>query len=82
MAEPPFRVSGLKVALPDMTRKTPFGRAPVIEILKGLDFELPSRSVTGIVGESGSGKSTLGRALVRLIEPTAGSDSGWRSQGP
>ena len=45
----------------------------MVEILKGLDFELPRRSVTGIVGESGSGKSTLGRALVRLIEPTAGS---------
>jgi peptide/nickel transport system ATP-binding protein len=66
-------VRGLKVALPDMTRKPLFGRAPMAEILKGLDFELPKNSITGIVGESGSGKSTLGRALVRLIEPTAGS---------
>ena len=73
MAEPLFKVSGLKVALPDMARKPLIGRAPLIEILKGLDFELPRRSVTGIVGESGSGKSTLGRALVRLIEPSAGS---------
>ena len=73
MAEPLFKVSGLKVALPDMTRKPLIGRAPMVEILKGLDFELPRRSVTGIVGESGSGKSTLGRALVRLIEPSAGS---------
>src|SRR5262245_42600584 len=72
MAEPLFRVSGLKVALPDMTKKTLFGPAPKAAILKGLDFELPRRSVTGIVGESGSGKSTLGRALVRLIEPTDG----------
>jgi peptide/nickel transport system ATP-binding protein len=66
-------VRGLKVALPDMTRKPLFGRAPMAEILKGLDFELPKNSITGIVGESGSGKSTLGRALVRLIEPAAGS---------
>ena len=73
MVEPLFKVSGLKVALPDMTRKPLFGSAPKVEILKGLDFELPRRSVTGIVGESGSGKSTLGRALVRLIEPTEGS---------
>jgi peptide/nickel transport system ATP-binding protein len=73
MAEPLFRVRGLKVAMPDMARKPLFGRAPKVEILKGLDFELPRNSVTGIVGESGSGKSTLGRALVRLIEPSAGS---------
>jgi peptide/nickel transport system ATP-binding protein len=75
VAEPLFKVSGLKVALPDMTRKPLVGRAPLVEILKGLDFELPRRSVTGIVGESGSGKSTLGRALVRLIEPSSGSVS-------
>jgi peptide/nickel transport system ATP-binding protein len=72
MTEPLFKVRGLTVALPDMTRKPPFGRAPLVEILKGLDFDLPRRSVTGIVGESGSGKSTLGRSLVRLIEPTHG----------
>lgn len=73
MADHLFKVRGLKVALPDMTRKPLFGPAPKVEILKGLDFDLPARSVTGIVGESGSGKSTLGRALVRLLEPTEGS---------
>ncbi|GLS38969.1 dipeptide/oligopeptide/nickel ABC transporter ATP-binding protein [Mesorhizobium tianshanense] len=73
MAEPLFSVRGLKVALPDMTRKPLIGRAPMAEILKGLDFDLPRGSVTGIVGESGSGKSTLGRALVRLLEPSDGS---------
>ena len=73
MVEPLFSVRGLKVALPDMTRKPLIGRAPLAEILKGLDFDLPRGSVTGIVGESGSGKSTLGRALVRLLEPSAGS---------
>ncbi|MER8594682.1 ATP-binding cassette domain-containing protein [Mesorhizobium sp. M1182] len=72
MAELLFSVRGLKVALPDMTRKPLIGRAPLAEILKGLDFDLPKGSVTGIVGESGSGKSTLGRALVRLLEPSAG----------
>ncbi|MGE3305167.1 MAG: ATP-binding cassette domain-containing protein [Rhizobiaceae bacterium] len=73
MAEPLFTVRALKVALPDMTRKPLLGRAPLNEILKGIDLDIPARSVTGIVGESGSGKSTLGRALVRLLEPTAGS---------
>jgi peptide/nickel transport system ATP-binding protein len=73
MDEPLFVVRGLQVALPDMTRKPLLGRAPLVEILKKLDFDIPARSVTGIVGESGSGKSTLGRALVRLLEPIAGS---------
>ncbi|QDZ02605.1 ABC transporter ATP-binding protein [Nitratireductor mangrovi] len=73
MADLLFKVRGLKVALPDMTRKPLFGTAPKVEILKGLDFDLPAQSVTGIVGESGSGKSTLGRALVRLLEPMEGS---------
>jgi peptide/nickel transport system ATP-binding protein len=73
MADPLLSVRGLEVALPDMTRKPLFGAAPKVQILKGLDFDLPRNSVTGIVGESGSGKSTLGRALVRLIEPTGGS---------
>src|SRR5690349_18283568 len=73
MADPLFKVRGLKVALPDMTRKPLFGSAPKVEILKGLDFDLPRNSVTGIVGESGSGKSTLGRALVRLLDPSEGS---------
>ena len=72
MVEPLFNIRGLGVALPDMTRKRLFGRAPKVEILRSLDFELPRNEVTGIVGESGSGKSTLGRALVRLIEPSAG----------
>ena len=73
MSEPLLKVRGLEVALPDMARKPMIGRAPLVQILKGLDFDLPRRSVTGIVGESGSGKSTLGRALVRLIEPNSGS---------
>jgi ABC-type oligopeptide transport system ATPase subunit len=72
MADALFSVRGLKVALPDMTRKPLLGSAPKVEILKGIDLDLPKNSVTGIVGESGSGKSTLGRTLVRLIEPTDG----------
>jgi peptide/nickel transport system ATP-binding protein len=72
MTEPLFKIEKLALSLPDMTRKPLFGAAPRIEILKGLDFEIPSGATIGIVGESGSGKSTLGRALVRLHEPTGG----------
>ena len=67
-----FTVENLLLSLPDMTRKPLLGAAPRIDILKGLTFTLPRGQILGIVGGSGSGKSTLGRAMVRLLEPTAG----------
>ena len=72
MAEPIFSVADLRVDVPDMTRKPLFGRAPRLQILKGLSFAIERGTVLGIVGGSGSGKTTLGRTLVRLVEPTSG----------
>jgi ABC-type oligopeptide transport system ATPase subunit len=69
---PLFQVDGLRLSLPDMTRKPLIGAAPRIEILKGLTFDISTGATLGVVGESGSGKSTLGRALVRLYEPAGG----------
>jgi len=73
MADPLIKVRQLKLSLPNLNAKPLFGPAPMIDILKGLDFDIARGRVTGIVGESGSGKSTLGRCLVRLHAPTGGS---------
>ena len=44
-----------------------------ITIVENISFDLHRGEVLGIVGESGSGKTTIARALLRLIEPSAGS---------
>ena len=44
-----------------------------VRAVDGVSFYLNHGESLGIVGESGCGKSTTARAILRLIEPTAGS---------
>jgi len=45
---------------------------PVVKVLHGVSLRIGRGETVGIVGESGSGKTTLGRALLRLIDVSAG----------
>lgn len=50
-----------------------FGRTvDNFKAVNGVSFKLRKGMTLGLVGESGCGKTTLGRAILRLIEPTAG----------
>ena len=70
-ASPLLEAERLKVHFP-VRRGWLRRRVGVVRAVDGVDLKLFPGETYSLVGESGSGKTTLGRALIRLVEPTAG----------
>jgi oligopeptide transport system ATP-binding protein len=70
--DPLVEVDGLEIVFP--VPGGVFGRvAGAVHAVDRVSFQIGKGEVLGLVGESGSGKTTVGRAILRLIEPKAGS---------
>jgi peptide/nickel transport system ATP-binding protein/oligopeptide transport system ATP-binding protein len=59
------------VQIEGLRKYFPAGRQQV-RAVDGVTFSIRRGETLGLVGESGCGKTTVGRAILRLIEPTAG----------
>src|SRR5262245_46549383 len=70
-AAPLLQVEGLKKYFPvrkGLLRRT----VGYVYAVDDVSFAIRPGETLGLVGESGCGKTTVGRAILRLIEPTAG----------
>jgi len=68
-----LRVQDLKVHFPVMKGVIVQKQVAKVHAVDGVSFSLRRGETLGLVGESGCGKSTTGLAVLRMLEPTAGS---------
>ena len=79
---PPSAGTSTLLEVKDLAVHFPVGRrglsgrgGGVLKAVNGVGFTIFRGETLGLVGESGSGKTTVGRAVLRAIEPSAGSVS-------
>jgi peptide/nickel transport system ATP-binding protein len=73
MSAPLLAVTGLKKHYALAQGLARIGRARrFVYAVDGVSFQIERGETLSLVGESGCGKSTVGRAVLRLVEPTAG----------
>src|ERR1700757_4830641 len=71
-AEPLLNVRNLKKYFP--IRRGLLSRVTAyVKAVDDISFDINKGETLGLVGESGCGKTTTGRAILRLIQPDAGS---------
>ena len=66
MAEP-----SIAVRCSGVTKSFPAGEG-VVEVLRGIDFDVPAGELTMLVGPSGCGKTTLISIIAGILTPTGG----------
>jgi peptide/nickel transport system ATP-binding protein len=67
-----LEVRGLEVHFPIRRGTLIERKIGAVRAVDGVDLEVDRGRTLGLVGESGCGKSTVGKAVLRLLDPTAG----------
>ncbi|MCW3475516.1 ABC transporter ATP-binding protein [Limobrevibacterium gyesilva] len=69
---PMLQVDDLKVHFRTRVARAPWKPVQVVRAVDGVSLMMQPGETLGLVGESGCGKSTVARAVIRLLQPTAG----------
>lgn len=73
MSDTLIEVRNLEVRFPIKTKGLLRSKTVELRAVDNVSFDVRRGETVGLVGESGSGKTTVGRAILRAIDPTAGS---------